>query len=85
LLRLAWIIHEAAEGGVMAVVSFADIIPGGVQAADHWHRRTDDGTCSRCRREVPDQDVPLRVWSPNGQDMLTYCERCLDGLPPLDA
>jgi hypothetical protein len=64
----------------------ADIIPGGIRPTDHWHRRTSDDTCSRCRRQVPEDDVPLHLWK-NGRttDMLTYCERCLEGLPPLDS
>ena len=53
------------------------MIPGGVQPADHWHVGRDDGTCSRCRQPVPDDDVPLRLWRKNGHEMLTYCERCL--------
>jgi hypothetical protein len=59
------------------------IIPGGIRPTDHWHIRRSDGTCSRCRREVPEKDVPLYLWK--NDDMLTYCERCLDGLPPFDA
>jgi hypothetical protein len=63
----------------------ATIIPGGIRPSDHWHRRTNDGTCSRCRREVPEDDVPLLLWRNDGHDMLAYCERCLNGLPPLDS
>jgi hypothetical protein len=53
------------------------LIPGGVLPNDHWHRGTNDRTCSRCRREVPDEDVPLMLWSEDGEDMLIYCEACL--------
>lgn len=55
-----------------------EIVPGGVLPTDYWHRVTNDGTCSRCRREVPDEDVPLRLWRHNGRDMLIYCEACID-------
>jgi hypothetical protein len=57
------------------------MIAGGIRATDHWHVLTNDGTCSRCRREVPDGEVPLLLW--RGSDLLIYCERCLHGLPPL--
>jgi hypothetical protein len=60
-------------------------LSGGIKTTDHWHRKTNDRTCSRCRREVPEDDVPLMVWSPDGHDMLIYCERCIAGEPPLDA
>ncbi len=53
------------------------LIPGGVLLNDYWHRGTNDGTCSRCRCEVPEVDVPLMLWSEDGEDMLIYCEACL--------
>ena len=55
----------------------AQFVPCGVKPTDYWHRRTNDGTCSRCRAEVPDHEVPLMMWSPDGHDMLIYCEACL--------
>jgi hypothetical protein len=58
-------------------MEIAQIVPGGVLPNDHWHRGTNDGTCSRCRREVSDEDVPLMLWSKNGKNMLIYCETCL--------
>jgi hypothetical protein len=57
--------------------------PGGIVAADHWHKGHNDDTCSRCRREVPEYDVPLLIWRRGGDDLLIYCGRCLAGLPPL--
>ena len=68
----------------MAQVHLTEIIPGGILPTDHWHRVTDDGTCSRCRQSVPDEDVPLRLWQNNGSDMLTYCEACLGVEKPTD-
>jgi hypothetical protein len=52
-------------------------VPGGIKPTDHWHRKTNDGTCSRCRALVPEDEVPLMMWSPDGQDMLIFCESCL--------
>lgn len=52
-------------------------VPGGILATDHWHIGRNDGTCSRCRKPVPDDDVPLRLWKRGGHDMLTYCEAYL--------
>ena len=70
----------------MKSLSVDDFLPGGILPTDVWHIRTDDGTCSRCRETPPEEDVPLFVWSPSGEDMLRYCERCLgvsdDGFNP---
>lgn len=55
----------------------AAIIPGGIRPDDHIHRETNDGTCSRCRWPVPEDEVPLHLWLNDGQDMLTYCKTCL--------
>ncbi len=61
----------------MTTVPIEAFVPGGLRSTDHWHRGINDGTCSRCRREVPDDEVPLMFWSPDGEDMLIYCELCL--------
>lgn len=54
------------------------LIPGGIRATDFIHIRTNDGTCSRCRKEVPDEQVPLMLWlPPNSKRMLIYCEDCI--------
>lgn len=68
----------------MNPVSIDALVPGGILATDHVHVHTNDGTCSRCRREVPDDDVPLMLWTDAaGERMLIYCQRCTDGKPPL--
>ena len=44
---------------------------------DYVNYKTDDGKCSRCRKEIREDEVPLRLWSlldPN--IMMTYCESC---------
>jgi late competence protein required for DNA uptake (superfamily II DNA/RNA helicase) len=53
------------------------LIPGGIQPSDHVHRRKNDMTCSRCRSEIAEDEVPLMLWLNAGEDMLIYCERCL--------
>lgn len=63
------------------MVKTSDLIPNGILFTDHWHRGTNDGTCSRCARPVPEGDVPLMIWSKDGKDMLIYCERCT-GIDP---
>jgi hypothetical protein len=61
----------------MPQLRLADVIPGGVRPTDHWHRGTNaPQTCSRCRSLLPEHEVPLMLWSDNG-DMLIYCEDCL--------
>jgi len=62
----------------MTQVHLTQIIPGGILPNDHWHRGTNDGTCSRCRREARWGDgVPVMLWKNDGNDMLIYCEACL--------
>ncbi len=53
------------------------ILPGGILGTDHWHRLTNDNTCSRCDADIAEGEVPLMLWSQDGHDMLIYCERCL--------
>ena len=56
------------------------IIPGGVLETDHRHNFTNDNTCSRCRLEIPEDEVPIILWTHGGRRMLIYCEPCL-GIP----
>jgi hypothetical protein len=57
-----------------------DIVPGGIRPSDYVHIVVNDRTCSRCRLPVPEDDVPLMLWSEKGADMclLIYCESCLE-------
>jgi hypothetical protein len=57
-------------------------IPGGVLTTDHIHKKTNDGTCSRCRVVVEEGDVPLMFWVGDGHDMLIYCMACVDAPKP---
>lgn len=52
------------------------MIPYGIMPSDNWHIGTNDNTCSRCREEVPNDDVPILIWR-GDDDMLIYCEACL--------
>jgi hypothetical protein len=56
----------------------------GIKPTDHWHRRTNDWTCSRCRKPLAEGDVPLIFWSSDGEHMLIYCVAYLDGTPVSD-
>ncbi len=52
-------------------------VPEGILATDHIHAPAYDETCSRCRRPIPDEEVPLLLWLPPDQvGMLAYCDRC---------
>jgi hypothetical protein len=62
-----------------------EIIPGGILPTDHWHHVTNDDTCSRCRKPVPEGEVPLMLWRNNGDDLLIYCEKCLKAKAPARA
>jgi NAD-dependent SIR2 family protein deacetylase len=45
----------------------------------HLHYITSDNTCSRCRRKIPDDDIPLRFWPKSDpRYMLIYCDDCID-------
>ena len=56
-------------------------VPGGLKGTDHWHRNRNDNTCSRCREDIAEDDVPLMLWSANGHDMLIFCGKCLGAKP----
>ena len=62
------------------------LLPGGIRGDDHWHRGRNANICSRCREDVPEDDVPLMLWSQDGNDMLIYCEKCcgVEKMPPID-
>lgn len=63
-----------------APLVIADVVPGGVRSTDFVHRVTNDSTCSRCRKVVPDEEVPVLIWfGDDGEDMLIYCEGCCAG------
>ena len=52
------------------------VVPGGIWPIDHDPGY--DETCSRCRRAIPEDEIPLLLWLPPDQTrMLAYCERCL--------
>jgi hypothetical protein len=52
------------------------IIPGGIRGDDFIHRKTTDGTCSRCREDIPEDDFSLMLWSQDGENLLIYCDKC---------
>ena len=60
----------------MTKIQIDQIIPGGIRGTDFIHRRTNDNTCSRCREEINDDEVPVMLWSGDGENLLIYCEAC---------
>ena len=61
----------------MSEISIASFVPGGIRATDYLHRKTFDETCSRCRKEIPEWDVPLMLWlPPDNEDMYVFCNAC---------
>lgn len=58
-------------------IAIKDMVPGGIKPTDHWHIKTNDNTCSRCRKPVPDDEVPLMLWANGDNDMLIYCQECM--------
>lgn len=64
----------------MLRLNIREVIPGSILPADHVHWLKHDNTCSRCRKVVPDDEVPLLMWvGKNADDMLIYCEGCQRG------
>lgn len=44
---------------------------------DHVNYKTSDEKCSRCRRPLREDEVPLRFWPESDTNyMLIYCEDC---------
>jgi len=38
--------------------------------------RSDTDACSKCGHEIPDEAVPLILWSKDGNSMWVYCKKC---------
>jgi hypothetical protein len=51
-----------------------------ILSTDFIHHETNDGTCSRCRRQIEEGEVPIMLWPDNSSDMLIYCDDCEKGL-----
>lgn len=50
-----------------------------IKPSDHVNYMTSDEKCSRCRREIREDEVPLRLWSQKDSNyMWIYCEDCTD-------
>ena len=58
------------------MIDIASIVPGGIRASDHVHVGTNDGACSRCRRPIREDEVPIQLFIDNGHRMLIYCNGC---------
>ncbi len=62
----------------MSVISPEALIPGGILPSDHIHVIANDDTCSRCRRAIREDEVPLRCWGGrDGAFMWIYCDDCV--------
>lgn len=53
------------------------LLPGGIEPGDYLHVGRNDGTCSRCRERIPEDDVPLLIWLGQGDEMYAFCRACL--------
>lgn len=61
------------------------IIPGGIKPTDFCHKETNDNTCSRCRRAIREDEIPITLWrdsDPN--DMWIFCNDCTPNLAGFD-
>ena len=49
-----------------------------IKPTHHVNYKTSDGKCSRCRRTIQDEEVPLLIWLYDPNRMLIYCDDCTD-------
>ena len=73
---------DGRDGADALVIPDSALIPGGVLESDHAHVGSSDETCSRCRRPIRDDEVPLRCWEGDGTVMWIYCGGCSGFLRP---
>lgn len=82
-----WVYYafDTEEGERLMRTPFDDsgFLDGGIRASDHLHVGTNDDTCSRCRRAIREDEVPLMLWVNGGNDMYIYCNDC-DGLASIN-
>lgn len=43
----------------------------------------DTSTCSKCGHSIPEDHVPLMMWSRDGNYLWVFCEACDDKIIPL--
>ena len=49
------------------------IVPGGIRDGDVL---VNDETCSRCRRAIAEDEVPIKLWARDGHGQRIYCDDC---------
>ncbi len=64
-------------------IDITELIPGGIKGSDHLHRGTYYETCSRCRLEFAEDDIPLLCRVHDGRDLYAFCRDC-NGLESID-
>lgn len=71
-----WRFAMAGDGIYVLVET---LIPGGVLDRDHIHAGGDDGTCSRCRRPIREDEVLVRYCEGDGTGpcIWLYCDDCI--------
>ena len=57
-------------------IAIGEIIPGGILPTDFVHCPGYDQTCSRCRKPISEDEIPLLLWLGDGDRMLSYCGEC---------
>ena len=62
----------------MTDMSLETFVPGGIQPSDHVYVIVSDNACSRCRREIREEEVPLMIWAGReGTFLWIYCDDCI--------
>lgn len=49
-----------------------------IKESDHANYMTSDEKCSRCRKDIDEGEVPLRLWAQDPNYMWIYCELCIN-------
>ena len=47
-----------------------------IRESDHIHAHRYDDTCSRCRRQLEETEVPLLVWI-DDEHLVALCSNCI--------
>lgn len=52
------------------------MLQANIKESDHVNYLISDEKCSRCRADIREDEVPLRLWAKDPNYMWIYCEKC---------
>lgn len=65
-------------------LALEQLVPGGILPTDTCYDTVHEDACSRCGREIREDEVPLHLWAGDGRYMWIFCNDCdaTEHLPP---